>query len=328
MSGRLKRFANIFFSATLVVAPLGLLIWQHQNIADWLKLRSYEPSVVVSSLATQDTMTPHAKRMFYINHPQVISGVTAFRQNCSQSEQSIVLGCYHSGQNGIYLYDPNNSQLAGLEQVTAAHEVLHAIYDRLSSSDKKYVNSLVGDYYKNQLRDKRMIAQVNLYKQAEPDAILDEMHSMFGTEISKLPAALEAYYAQYFTNRQTVVAFSQKYQSKFAALQAEIKADDARLASLKSQIDSQEASLRARSSKIDADRARLDALKSSGQISQYNAGVDAFRDEVESYNYTVSLVRANIDSYNRLVKERNKIAVALASLSKSIDTRLTTQSSQ
>lgn len=328
MLGRLKRFTNIFFGSALVLAPLAVLVWQNQNIADWLKLRSYEPSSVVSSLAAQDTMTPRATRMFYLNHPQVITGVTAFRQSCTTSEQSIVLGCYHSGQNGIYLYDPNNAQLAGLEQVTAAHEVLHAIYDRLSSSDKKYINGLLEDYYKKQLRDERVIAQVKLYKQTEPDAILDEMHSMFGTEIAKLPAPLETYYSQYFSNRQAVVAFSQKYQAKFTALQAEIKADDARLTSLKRQIDSQEASLRARSSKIDTERARLEALRSSGRISQYNAGVDAFRAEVDSYNYTVTLVRADIEAYNRLVKERNRIAVALASLSKAIDTRLTTQSSQ
>ena len=39
------------------------------------------------------------------------------------------LGCYDS--TNIYIYNSENSELAGLEESTAAHELLHAIWSRL-----------------------------------------------------------------------------------------------------------------------------------------------------------------------------------------------------
>ena len=36
-----------------------------------------------------------------------------------------------------YIYNVNDERLNGLKEVTAAHEMLHAAYERLPESDKK-----------------------------------------------------------------------------------------------------------------------------------------------------------------------------------------------
>lgn len=314
----------------LLVILAGLIfgITHLQALDDWWKLRGYTPPAAIVSLADQDTMNSYTRHAFYVNHPQLLSTVSAFRQACPDSEQTIVLGCYHPGQNGIYIYNVQDPALHGVQQVTAAHEVLHSVYARLSSSDRQQLDNELESYYKNDLHDSRVLAEVKLYQQTEPNDVYDEMSCTFGTEIANLPPALEAYYAKYFTNRQAVVAFEQSYEGEFTKRENIINADDAQLAAMKQQIDSEESSLTNQLNQIEADRARLDQLSSSNQINAYNAGVDSFNAEVDAYNSGVQKLRSDIAAYNQLVQDRNSVAAELRGLQSAIDTRLTTQATQ
>ncbi|HET7827891.1 MAG TPA: hypothetical protein VFK97_03420, partial [Candidatus Saccharimonadales bacterium] len=212
------------------------------------------------------------------------------------------------------------------EQVTAAHEVLHSVYARLSSADRDKLNGELEDYYKNGLTNQRILAEIKLYQQTEPNDVMDEMSCTFGTEIANLPPALDAYYQRYFANRQAVVNFEQSYESEFSQRENTINADDAQLAQLKAQISAEENNLNAQSSQINSDRAKLNAERDNPY--QYNRDVVSFNQEVDAYNAGVDQLRGEINAYNDLVNRRNAIAEELASLDQAIDTRLTTQSAQ
>jgi len=321
-----KRAFLFLITLALLAAPF-LVYFKAQALTDWWQLHNYTPPVAVTSLSTQDTMTPYANHVFYVNHPKIESVATQFRSDCNENEKTIILGCYHGNQNGIFVYDVNDSRLAGVEQVTAAHEMLHAAYDRLNNNDRSYIDGLLQDYYKT-VTDQRIIDTINLYKTTEPNDLINEMHSIFGTEISSLPTPLEQYYSKYFTNRQAVANFANAYQGEFTSRSDQIKADDTQLAQMKAAIDKEENSLNVQLSQINSDRARLDSERSSGQIQQYNAGVDAFNSDVGVYNSGVQRLKADISTYNQLISDRNTIAKELASLSQSIDTRLTPQTAQ
>ncbi len=313
----------------LVVLALPLFAWWHwQSIYDWFRLRDYSPPAAIASLASQDTMTPAAKHLFYINHPNLEDNGSQFRADCNESEKTIVLGCYHGGEAGIYIYDVTDPRLEGVQQVTAAHEMLHAAYDRLSAKDKDYVDGLLEDYYDHDLKDQRIKDTIAAYRQSEPNDVVNEMHSVFGTEIANLPAPLENYYNRYFSDRQVVAHFAAKYQGEFNKRQSEIKTDDASLASQKQRITVEENNLNQQADQIDSDRSHLDSLRSSGQIAAYNAAVPGFNAEVTAYNAGVQKLKDDISAYNDLVNQRNAIAADLASLQQSLDTRLTTQSTQ
>lgn len=273
-------------------------------------------------------MTPQGVHDFYVNHPQLVSGVDSFRQSCPESEQAIVLGCYHPKQNGIYIYKVNDVRLTGVEQVTAAHEMLHAAYDRLSNKDKKYIDGLLQDYYNHDLNDQRIKDEISSYKKTEPNDVVNEMHSVFGTEASNLPSPLESYYKRYFSNRAIVVGFSNNYQGEFTTRIAEIEADKSKLNDLKTQISAEEADLQSQLDQINSDKAKLDSYKASGQARQYNALVGTYNSEVDSYNSSLDRLQADINNYNDLVNNYNSIATDLASLEKALDTRLSTQPAQ
>ena len=326
----MNRSKRLFYvSATLVLLALPFVVYfKAQAITDWWQLRGYTPPQAVVSLTTQDTMTPYARHVFYVNHPQVVQDVTLFRQDCSEAEQTIVLGCYRSDQNGVFVYDVKDPLLDGVEQVTAAHETLHAIYDRLSSSEKDYVDGLLQNYYNSGSLDQRIKDEIDSYKKTEPNDLVNEMHSIFGTEVTNLPAPLESYYGRYFTDRSAVVDFANSYQSEFTSRQNQINAADAQLSTLKQQIDSEETALTVQSQQINTDRSALNSQKSAGQIDTYNAGVDSFNAAVDTYNTGVAKLHYEISAYNGLVNQRNLVAADLANLDKAIDTRLTTQASQ
>jgi len=193
-----------------LIAILVLVGINRLAIQDWFKLRGYQPPAAVAQLASQDTMNNYTRHLFYLNKPQLLGTVSSFRQSCPENKDTIVLGCYHSDQNGIYIYAVADPTLAGIQQVTAAHEVLHAVYARLSSHDRAQLDSQLEAFYKDGLTDSRVLAEVKLYQQTEPHDVMDEMSCTFGTELASLPAPLEAYYHQYFTNRSAIVAYEQQ----------------------------------------------------------------------------------------------------------------------
>jgi hypothetical protein len=322
-----KRVISYALALALLAVPV--VAWaQRQQIWDWWQLRNYSPPSAVSTLADQDGMTEQARHIFYVNHPQIIGDVNSFRQVCNNSEQTIVLGCYHTPENGIAIYDVQDARLNGVEQVTAAHEMLHGAYERLSMSEKNRINGLLENYYQTGLHDQRIIDTINAYKTTEPDAVVNEMHSVFGTEVASLPQPLEDYYKNYFTNRSLVTTFAAGYEGEFNNRIDQIKSDDQKLAKMKQQIETEEQSLQNQSEQINSDRKHLEELRSSNQVGQYNAGIAGFNSEVASYNQGVKKLQSDITAYNSLVESRNSIAGELKSLDSALDTRLTTQAAQ
>lgn len=302
-----RQFTGLIF-LLIWFAVIGLVAYNRQNIFDWWKLNSYEVPANVSTLATQDTMTDYAEKVFYVNQP-TITPKGNFSEFCPKNggEQTIVLGCYHPKQNGIYLLQVTDERLNGVQQVTAAHEMLHAAYDRLSGEERERVDTMLMDYYNQGLNDKRISDTVDAYKQSEPNDVVNEMHSIFGTEIATLPVQLEEYYRQYFEKRSTVVAFANAYQSEFTSRQKIVEAADARLKVMKTQIDELNADLKAKQSEINSAQSNLNSLRGT-DVAAYNAAVPGYNRLVDAYNAEIQQLRSLISRYNELVNSRNATA--------------------
>lgn len=292
------------------LAALGVAAANRQGIADWWKLRQYQPPAAISTLAEQDTMTAYGTKIFYLNEPNIESK-SSFKSSCPNNggEQTIVLGCYHSGESGIFLLGVNDPRLDGVEQVTAAHETLHGAYERLSASDRKHVDAMLLDYYHNDLHDPRILQTIDAYKKTEPNDVVNEMHSVFGTEVANLPSGLENYYKRYFTDRAQIVSYASKYEDEFTSREAAVARYDSQLSALKTQIDQDEADLQTKRSQIDTERSQLLAQKNSGDISGYNSGVTSYNGLVDSYNAEVQTVKDLVDRYNQIVSIRNAVAL-------------------
>jgi hypothetical protein len=311
-------------SGLQAVVLVGLLVLlggafaQRQAIADWFRLRGYEPPELVSQLASDTSMTDEGRHLFYVNRPVIASG-QVFTDECPKGgEKTVVLGCYIGNDGGIYLYDITDERLDGVEQVTAAHEMLHAAYRRLSDDERKRIDALLTEYYENQLSDQRILDTIESYKKSEPGELANEMHSIFATEVADLPAELETYYRQYFTDRSKVIAYTQRYQAEFTSRRTQVAAYDAQLKSLKQQIDSNQTELERQKTALDQQSARLQAQKASGDIAGYNGGVAAYNAAVARYNALLAATKGFIGQYNEVVVARNEVVLEEQQLAKAL----------
>jgi hypothetical protein len=292
----------------LLVTTGVVLWWQQDQILDWVRLRGYKPGHDMQQLAQQTTMTSYAERLFYVNHPAAEDKID-FNRNCPNASAEVaVLGCYRGDRQGIHIYDVTDQRLNGIEQVTAAHEMLHQAYDRLTGSERKDIDAQLQAYAKT-ITDKTLLDKLAEYKKSEPDDLVNEMHSIFGTEVSSLPAPLENYYKRYFTNRSQVLAYFAQYRLAFTQRQERITAIDAQLDVLRPELDNDKAGLTRLENELQAERSQMDSWLASNQIDRYNAAVPAFNNKVAAYKAAVAAANERIDSYNKLVDERNTLAV-------------------
>lgn len=316
-----KRLASWLIS--LVILAIPAVAWVQRNaLFDAYRLRNYSPSSQITQLADATTMTHDARQLFYVYHP-VLQDRASFGTSCGNQEQTIVLGCYIL-HRGIFLYDVPDHRLNGVKEVTAAHEMLHAQYDRLSSKDKAKVDALTADALKS-ITDERLLETIENYRKKDPSVVPNELHSILGTEVRNLPPDLEAYYKRYFTNRGAVVDFADAYKGEFTKREQQVEALDKQLTSLKSQIDALNVSLETQQRNLKAQHDNLQQLRSSGRVSEYNAGVPAYNLAVNAYNADVNKQRSFVEQYNALVEQRNSLAVEENQLIKALDSRETIQ---
>lgn len=277
-------------------------------------------------LVTDSAMTDRARHLFYVNHPS-LENKEDFNMHCSdKSEETAVLGCYHGDRQGIYLYAVTDSRLEGVRQVTAAHEMLHQAYDRLSGSERASVDSMLENFYSSGAISEDIKTKIDTYKKQSDVVLANEMHSIFGSEVRDLPQELETYYSRYFTDRTKVVGFSESYRAEFTRRQQLVKQYDSQLATIKRQIDDNKASLETKLATLKTKEIEIDQDVSGSNQPEYVADVQAYNATVQAYNAQLAATRKLIDQHNQIVGQRNDIAVQEQELQQALDSRLETPS--
>lgn len=294
---------------TIICSVSALVFTRAQDIRDWFRLRDYVPPAAVASLADNTTMTPLARKLLNVNHPELLSG-KAFRATCPLSgEKTVVLGCYKGGDNGIYLYRVTDERLQGVHEVTAAHEMLHAAYERLADKERQRVDKMLQAYARNELHDQRIMGLLEAYKTSEPGQIDNEMHSIFATEIAALPHDLETYYRRYFDDRQRVVDYTMMYQAEFTGRRAKVTAYDEQLKQLGDEIDKLDAIAVSERSSIDRLGKEIESLGQNSSRKTYTDMVAEYNRRATAYNESLQVLRDYRQRYNSIVEERNALAL-------------------
>src|SRR5690606_15401020 len=226
-----------------------------------------------------------------------------FNDNCKIPEATIVLGCYVSNL-GIYVLDVHDERLTGIHEVTAAHEMLHAAYDRLGGKDKEHVNELLQAAFAK-MTDERIQQTIEGYKARDATIVNNELHSILGTEVRDVGAELEAYYGNYFEDRGRIVQLSEQYEGVFTDIENKVSGYDEELHLRKERIEILQASLDSQVNLLSNEKDRLDGLMASGDRAAYNAAVPGYNAMVRQYNADLQTLKDLIDQYNELVNERN-----------------------
>jgi hypothetical protein len=302
----------------LVIVLAGIIIFRQQEVLDWWALRNYQAPVAVQALAGDTTMSAYGKRIFFVNKPQ-LQNKQAFYKSCEEGETSVVLGCYRPN-NGIYILDVDDKRLDGIEQVTAAHELLHAVYDRLNNSERQKIGEQLQSFYA-QLNDEQVSEKVDIYRKSGAD-ISNELHSILGTEVSKLSPELEAHYSKYFTDRTKITVYASQYQEVFSSRKKKLQEYDAKLKEIDSLVRINNTKIEELQKSIKEEALRLEQLLKSGNITEYNQRVAAYNRSLVPYRTLIAETNALVAEYKSILDARNQVAAEAQELNKALDSRI------
>ena len=309
-----------------------------QELPVWLN----PPSAEITRLTIATAMTPEATRLFYRQMP-AIEPKPVFAQSCSKlnhaAEELVALGCFRSStQSGrvisgkIYIQSITDTRFDGIMEVTAAHEMLHAVYVRLSTSEQQDLGDRL-EQAALRVKDARLAGVLKRYKATDRELYRNELHSHLGTELDNLgDQVLENHYRRYFTDRHQVVLLAQKSQTSFRQL-------DDKAQVLKTELDTLEANLKADKQSIKnadqallADQQNLDSVKSSlmtlknqaegsgGSFSslaqQFENAKSNYNIQVQDYNSQVQTHQGKVDTFNEKVDEYKQKVIDYNAISK------------
>jgi hypothetical protein len=328
MSNKSHSFAGTLvatISTIAVVGAAGWVILNHQYVLDQFNVWWYQPSSAVATISDRAGMSEKGKFYLYASQTK-IETAQEFNNSCVRQEpNSAILGCY--AVQKIYVYDVTNPELDGVEEVTASHEMLHAVWERMNQSEKKSLGTLLQTAY-IKLDDPKLNERMEYYERTEPGERLNELHSILGTEYTSLGSDLEAHYAKYFTDRTKVVALHAKYESKFESLKSQADALSIELAALKKTIEAQSNQYNSEAVSISTAAAELKQKynsvdrTSSSEVNAYNAQRQVLLDRIAALDSVKLQIMSQIDEFNKKVEEYNSLVVSTNELNKSLDSTL------
>lgn len=317
-----KRIVSLVVATLFVGAAIAAAL-NAQRIQDTILYYQFEPSSDVASLASESGMSDHGRFLFYVSQPAVLEA-EEFNNYCEKRElTSAILGCYN-GHN-IYIYNVTDERLDGIQPTTAAHEMLHAAYRRLSDKDLRMVNSLLEAEY-DKLKDNQELAnRMDFYARTQPGERENELHSIIGTEIAEISDELEDYYKRYFSDRSMVVAQHGRYYSVFEDLKRKSETLNVELENINKGVSAKRVRYVSESDALQSDILSFNARADRGDF-QSQADFSYERQILINRTSTLELLRQEINNdinrYNKLVAELNDLSVETDALNRSMDSHV------
>ncbi len=309
--------ALISAGAVLLLSAVGIL-YGHR-VTDHIKAQSSQPSAQVVAAADRLALTDRGHDIFYATQPAV-EDKKQFNSSCnSQERTAAIIGCYY--KDTIHLFDVKNAKLDGTLEVTAAHEMLHAAYQRLNWFERRKVDAMVMAQYAKLKDDEDLKEIMKYYSQAEPGAEINELHSIIGTTVVALDPGLEQYYGQYFTNRPAVVTLNAAYNKVFGDLKEQAAGLEARITSdgpaLHTDLDAYEAERQ--QLELDIESFNQQAYSGSFTPRTLDATRSALLARVDALDVRRVSVNDRVAAYNADVATLNALSVQVSDLYKSIN---------
>ena len=296
----MKRTKQLFWCIFLIVmVAVGVAVVMNRDwILDWWKGLSYEPSAEMAGIRDSLALTDRGEFLFKASAPK-LSEREEFNAYCREvlDEEMSVLGCYTDGD--IYVYNIVAEELSGIRELTTAHELLHAVWARMSEGEREELGAELEKVLA--ANRERLGEELDTYDASQKQ---EELYVRAGTEVKQLPERLERHYAEVFSDQDLVVSFYDKYIGVFLEIEAEMD-------KMKAEMDGIAARIESLSQEYEKGIATL-----NGEIETFNACAEragCFNNELEFYARRAELVARQeelggiYEEINGLVNEYNEL---------------------
>ncbi len=307
-----------------VAAILGT-VWvlaHQQRLIDQVAVWQFAPSLPLVTYADRSTMTEEGRFLFFASRPE-IAGEGQFDDICSSRLEDVgILGCYLPSERTIFLYDVTDARLDGIEEVVAAHEMLHAAWDRMPVAQRSALGVLLEAEVAARADDAALAETLEFYAIAEPGERLNELHSIVGTEFGQVSAALEQHYAKYFDDRSALVTLHEQSNAVFEQQAAEIDALVVDIDELNASITADYASYNAGYDQLNADIDRFNARADSSGFSsqsQFNTERAALMQRQADLKALYASIDARVAEHDGLLAQLDELNTKVAELNEAIN---------
>lgn len=308
--------AGMVLVAGLTVAVVFVTL-NYGAIQDYFAGMGYEPVAEMARIRDELGLSAEARRVFDATWPE-LDERGDFNRNCRSGEVDVaILGCYAGGR--IYVYDIVNEELDGVRELATAHELLHAMWERLGVREQ----AMLTEELEAVLAENEWLAEeLAIYEEGERES---ELYARVGTEVRELPERLLAHYAEMIAAREQVVAYYEGYIGVFRAVEERLAEIESELVKARAALDAEVAEYERRAEQFAADVVSFNAcaavegcLKSKWEgdsrraaLIQEQAALVARYDEI---NAMVDEVNALIGEYNSNVLHGQMLNDAVNSL--------------
>lgn len=318
MASRGGKIAQVVTSV-LILGAAAWIFFNHQFVLDRFAVWQYQPTQDIIELAERAQLRGDGEFYFYASRPS-LSDRSEFHQQCgNQEEHAVILGCYVAQR--IYVFDVEDERLEGVREVTAAHEMLHAAYNRLSQDERERVGNLLEQELET--ADDALLERLEVYDSLATEDKINELHSIIATEVDDIHPELEEYYAQYFSDRQVVVELFHSYESVFRELRDQQESLVAELNSLVGLINARTATYNTNIATLNAEivsfnsRAGISGgFASEEEFEDVRSGLLARQQELEAEQVAIDAMR---DEYDAKVVALDDLNLQQQSLQQSLD---------
>ena len=303
-----KKSLIIFLEISLfVIIGLGLAVYfNHVFIYDFFRGKTYQPSSEMVAIRDSLNLTERGRFLFDASQP-ALNNEEDFNYNCqSDDEESAILGCYT--EKNIYVYNITEERLKGIRELTTAHELLHAVYERMSVGERDAIRADLEKIYLNNLE--ALKEEIDVYDSEEQ---LEEIYVRVGTEIKDLTADLEEHFGTIFQDQDAVVDFYNSYIGVFKQLDNELDRLQAEMEDLNTKIDEGTDEYQRRAGQLDAD---IISFNSCAEVAgcfeteeKFNAKRNQLIAEQNALNALYDEIDGMINRYNELVEQYNNNAI-------------------
>lgn len=330
--GRAGRAVVVAFAGVAIAGQLALLGaagWAAANprtVSDHWTVARYTPSATVTDLADRAGMSERGRFVFYASRPAVLDDAR-FDEVCTTEEPGIgVLGCYTHADSRIFLFSIGTPELEGLQVVVAAHEMLHAAWDRLSAAEQEALAGPLEAAFRDLGPDHELVERIALYEEVDPTSRIPELYAILGSEVDDLPDVLERHYAGWFSDRAAVTSLYTAATTVFRDVDARLTALEDEIVALGATIDGDRAAYTAASDQLALDiddfNARADLEGGFPSLAAFEEERAAIVARQEALEQTRQALNALIDSYNALLVELEEVNTEAIALNRAINVDL------
>lgn len=303
--------------------------WAASNprvVADRVTVLTTDLDPVVARYADEAGLSEEGTRLLHASLARVVPSAR-FDDVCSVDEPGIgVLGCYTIDDSRIYLFDVENPELAALEPVVAAHEMLHAAWHRLSAVEQDALAPLLEEAFGALGPDHELVERIAAYESSDPASRIPELYAIIGSEIGATPPALERHYARWFDDRAASSALSARVTAVFAKLESRLTALSDSLTALGDRIDAEQAAYEVDAAALEADIAAFNALAAEpgGYRSQsvFLRDRDALTARQDEIAERLAATNALVGEFNATLAELQSLNAEAEDLNRSINVEL------